>query len=52
MVSDLIAALQKGEEAKELLEAVWTELGPYPNLAISEELRAKLNNFVDFDDSE
>lgn len=46
-----IALLEKQMEAETLLLAVWTELGPYtPHL--STELRHKLQDFFNFDDSE
>lgn len=39
------------KEGQELLESVWSELGPYTN-SLSNELRAKLQNYFGFDDSE
>lgn len=39
------------QEAKELIEQVFAEVGPYGHGEISAELRSKINNYVKFDDS-
>jgi hypothetical protein len=48
---DFIDAIEDLERAKELLEEIWNELGPY-NGVLSDHLRYKLNNYMKFDDSE
>lgn len=43
--------LRKQQDAHELLEAIWQELGPYTS-HISNDLRYKLQDYFRFDDSE
>lgn len=46
-----LALLEKQQEAENLLQEIWLELGPYtPHLP--NELRYKLQDYFKFDDSE
>jgi hypothetical protein len=51
-LNDFISEIQHLQEAKELLEQVFLEVGPYGDGKISRELRSKINDYVKFDDSE
>ena len=44
--------IEKLRQAYELLEQVFLEHGPYGDCPIPDELRYKINNYFDFDDSE
>ena len=44
--------VERGEEAERLLDAIWTEVGPYGHDQISLALLVKLQKFFQFDDSE
>ena len=46
-----VKELEDRVAAEELLQAIWLELGPYTN-ALTNELRYKLQDHFDFDDSE
>ena len=50
-LSKLIEEIEELKEARQLLEKVWLEIGPYTD-KISDELSSQLNNFFRFDDSE
>lgn len=51
-LNDFIEEVQHLQEAKKLLEQVFLEIGPYGNGQISSELRWKINDYMQFDDSE
>jgi hypothetical protein len=46
-----LLALKQESTAHELLEEIWTELGPYTD-ALPRELRYRLQDYFEFDDSE
>lgn len=46
-----IEEIERCKKAHELLYSVWLELGPY-NETLSTDLKFKLNDFFNFDDSE
>lgn len=46
-----LAALRREAAAEQLLQEVWIELGPYTQ-ALSTDLRHRLQDFFEFDDSE
>jgi len=55
VIVELIEELQTLLYAKELLEKIWLEIGPYDEKGVfknNPELQTKLNNFMQFDDSE
>lgn len=51
LLNKLLDELQHLKDAKDLLESIWSELGPY-NQALTEKTRYKLQDFFKFDDSE
>lgn len=46
-----ITEIKHLREAKELLEEIWVEVGPYSN-KLNNETMIKLQKYFDFDDSE
>ena len=48
---NLMADIKKSIRAVEIVEDIWTELGPY-NDVLSDELNNKIRKFFEFDDSE
>ncbi|MNJ90171.1 hypothetical protein D3C87_77650 [compost metagenome] len=51
-LNTFISEITHLQEAKELIERVFVEVGPYGNGKISEELLSKINDYMKFDDSE
>ena len=51
MFKNLLYDIKRACKAMEIVEDIWTELGPY-NTILSDELTDKLRKFFDFDDSE
>jgi hypothetical protein len=48
----LLEEIARLKEANELLDKVWTEVGPYNNEKISDKTMRELQRFFNFDDSE
>lgn len=50
-IDSVIAEIQNLKEAKEILDKVWFELGPYDQ-RLGEEISDRLRSFYGYDDSE
>ena len=48
----LAAHVARGEEAEELLQAIFLDMGPYRHDSISDQTWSKVLRFVKFDDAE
>jgi hypothetical protein len=51
-LENVLEDVNKLLEGYDLLEQVYLEHGPYGDCPIPDELRYKINNYFDFDDSE
>lgn len=48
----LLKEIKNLEDAKDLLEKIWLDIGPYQDGEVSSETWRKVRNFFEFDDSE
>lgn len=51
-ITKFLEEIESLQQAKDLLEKVYLEIGPYNRDKISEELNRKINDYFGFDDSE
>ena len=52
MIEELMEELKDLQKAKDLLETIYSEYGPYGTGTISDDTRQQVNNYFDFDDGE